>query len=139
MICVFVRGSLVFSRILNPNTPLAGSMLSKLHANINLGFKFDQIRCFLSLKISSKIWYKKIHVIFILFLFLHFRPRMTSPMHFYQTFLHVVQVTLSFLLMLIFMTYNYCLCSAVVVGAAIGYFLFGWKKSVIVDITEHCH
>lgn len=64
---------------------------------------------------------------------------MTSPMHFYQTFLHVLQVTLSFLLMLIFMTYNLWLCSAVVIGAAIGYFLFGWKKSVIVDITEHCH
>lgn len=67
------------------------------------------------------------------------RPKMTSIMHIYQTFLHLVQVTLSFLLMLIFMTYNVWLCLGVVIGAAIGYFLFGWKKSVIVDITEHCH
>lgn len=66
-------------------------------------------------------------------------PKMTSMMHIYQTFLHLIQVTLSFLLMLIFMTYNVWLCLGVVVGAAIGYFLFGWKKSVIVDITEHCH
>lgn len=67
------------------------------------------------------------------------RPTMLSAMHLFQTFLHIVQVTLSFLLMLIFMTYNTWLCLAVVLGAALGYFLFGWKKSVIVDVTEHCH
>ncbi|XP_050084946.1 high affinity copper uptake protein 1 isoform X1 [Anopheles aquasalis] len=66
-------------------------------------------------------------------------PTMLSIMHLFQTLLHIVQVTLSFLLMLIFMTYNTWLCLAVVLGAALGYFLFGWKKSVIVDVTEHCH
>lgn len=66
-------------------------------------------------------------------------PTMLSLMHLYQTLLHILQVTLSFLLMLIFMTYNTWLCLAVVLGAALGYFLFGWKKSVIVDVTEHCH
>lgn len=66
-------------------------------------------------------------------------PTMLSVMHLFQTFLHILQVTLSFLLMLIFMTYNTWLCVAVVLGAALGYFLFGWKKSVIVDVTEHCH
>uniref|UniRef100_A0A1Q3FWM0 Copper transport protein n=1 Tax=Culex tarsalis TaxID=7177 RepID=A0A1Q3FWM0_CULTA len=66
-------------------------------------------------------------------------PTMLSVMHLFQTFLHIVQVTLTFLLMLIFMTYNTWLCLAVVLGAALGYFLFGWKKSVIVDVTEHCH
>ncbi|EAT34445.1 AAEL013309-PA [Aedes aegypti] len=66
-------------------------------------------------------------------------PTMLSTMHLFQTFLHILQVTLSFLLMLIFMTYNTWLCIAVVLGAALGYFLFGWKKSVIVDVTEHCH
>ncbi|XP_058824257.1 high affinity copper uptake protein 1 isoform X2 [Topomyia yanbarensis] len=67
------------------------------------------------------------------------QPTMLSIMHLYQTFLHILQVTLSFLLMLIFMTYNTWLCVAVVLGAALGYFLFGWKKSVVVDVTEHCH
>lgn len=66
-------------------------------------------------------------------------PTMLSAMHFYQTLLHILQVTVSFLLMLIFMTYNVWLCLAVVIGAAGGYFLFGWRKSVIVDVTEHCH
>ncbi|XP_049955509.1 high affinity copper uptake protein 1-like isoform X2 [Schistocerca serialis cubense] len=64
---------------------------------------------------------------------------MFSSMHFFQTFLHIVQVVLSYFLMLIFMTYNVWLCLGVVIGAALGYFLFGWKKSVIVDVTEHCH
>ncbi|KAJ6648892.1 High affinity copper uptake protein 1 [Pseudolycoriella hygida] len=67
------------------------------------------------------------------------QPTMLSAMHVYQTLLHILQVTVSFLLMLIFMTYNVWLCLAVVIGAAGGYFLFGWRKSVIVDVTEHCH
>lgn len=66
-------------------------------------------------------------------------PTMLSLNHLFQTFLHIIQVTLSFMLMLIFMTYNVWLCMAVVLGAAVGYFLFCWKKSVIVDVTEHCH
>lgn len=37
------------------------------------------------------------------------------------------------------MTYNIWLCLAVLFGATLGYFLFGWKKSVVVDVTEHCH
>ncbi|XP_043463620.1 high affinity copper uptake protein 1 isoform X2 [Leptopilina heterotoma] len=67
------------------------------------------------------------------------QPTMLSWMHTFQTFLHIIQIVLSYFLMLIFMTYNVWLCFAVVLGAAIGYFLFGWKKSVIVDVTEHCH
>ncbi|KYN36554.1 High affinity copper uptake protein 1 [Trachymyrmex septentrionalis] len=67
------------------------------------------------------------------------QPTMMSWMHLFQTFLHIIQIVLSYFLMLIFMTYNVWLCCAVVSGAAVGYFLFGWKKSVIVDVTEHCH
>ncbi|KAJ8920406.1 hypothetical protein NQ315_005272 [Exocentrus adspersus] len=66
-------------------------------------------------------------------------PTMISKIHFLQTFLHMIQMILSYFLMLIFMTYNVWLCIAVVAGAGVGYFLFGWKKSVIVDVTEHCH
>ncbi|XP_077478398.1 high affinity copper uptake protein 1 [Stigmatopora argus] len=65
--------------------------------------------------------------------------RMLSPAHFLQTLLHVVQVVVSYLLMLVFMTYNAYLCAAVAVGAGMGYFLFSWRKAVVVDITEHCH
>ncbi|XP_071948347.1 high affinity copper uptake protein 1-like [Antedon mediterranea] len=65
--------------------------------------------------------------------------RWLSGAHFLQTFLHIVQVTISYFLMLIFMTYNGWLCISVALGAGFGYFLFGWKKAIVVDINEHCH
>lgn len=67
------------------------------------------------------------------------RYRMINSHHFLQTFLHIVQVTVSYFLMLIFMTYNVWLCISVVLGAGVGFFVFGWRKAVVVDITEHCH
>lgn len=68
-----------------------------------------------------------------------FRLNMMSKDHCCQTVLHLLQVVLSYCLMLIFMTYNVWLCLAVALGSAAGYFLFGWRKSSVVDITEHCH
>lgn len=65
--------------------------------------------------------------------------KMCSLSHFLQTLLQVVQVVVSYLLMLVFMTYNGYLCIAVALGSGAGYFLFSWKKAVVVDITEHCH
>ncbi|XP_072488581.1 high affinity copper uptake protein 1 [Notamacropus eugenii] len=65
--------------------------------------------------------------------------QMLSFPHLLQTVLHVIQVVISYFLMLIFMTYNGYLCIAVAAGAGTGYFLFSWKKAVVVDITEHCH
>ncbi|KAH8312855.1 hypothetical protein KR044_013218, partial [Drosophila immigrans] len=47
-----------------------------------------------------------------------------APMHCYQTMLHMLQVAISFMLMLVFMTFNVWLCLAVVLGAGLGYFLF---------------
>uniref|UniRef100_A0A3Q3JV61 Copper transport protein n=2 Tax=Monopterus albus TaxID=43700 RepID=A0A3Q3JV61_MONAL len=65
--------------------------------------------------------------------------RMLSHAHFLQTLLHIIQVVVSYFLMLVFMTYNGYLCIAVAAGAGMGYFLFSWKKAIVVDITEHCH
>ncbi|XP_069119644.1 high affinity copper uptake protein 1-like isoform X2 [Argopecten irradians] len=64
---------------------------------------------------------------------------MLSGSHFIQTFLHMLQVFVSYCLMLVFMTYNAWLCIAVILGAAAGYFLFGWRRSIVVDLNEHCH
>ncbi|XP_045455589.1 high affinity copper uptake protein 1-like isoform X1 [Melitaea cinxia] len=66
-------------------------------------------------------------------------PTMLSVEHAWQTILHGIQVLVSYMLMLVFMTYNTWLCAAVVLGSATGYFLFGWRESVVVDFTEHCH
>lgn len=65
--------------------------------------------------------------------------QMLSLPHMAQTVLHIFQVVTSYFLMLIFMSYNAYLCIAVAAGAGTGYFLFSWKKAVVVDITEHCH
>jgi len=63
-----------------------------------------------------------------------------SRAHLIQTFLQFIQVWLSYFLMLIFMTYNTWLCLSVSLGAAAGYFLFGWKKTAVMDLGgEHCH
>lgn len=64
---------------------------------------------------------------------------MLSLAHVLQTVLHSIQVVVSYFLMLVFMTYNGYLCIAVAAGAGFGYFVFSWKKAVVVDITEHCH
>jgi len=67
------------------------------------------------------------------------RPHPFSVSHTLQTFLHMVQIFISYLLMLIFMTYNVWLALAVILGAGAGYFVSGWRKQTIVDINEHCH
>jgi solute carrier family 31 (copper transporter), member 1 len=61
-----------------------------------------------------------------------------SPGHMIQTVFHLVQSTVSYLLMLVFMTYNVWLCLALILGLGVGYFCFGWKKTTVVDVNEHC-
>jgi copper transporter 1 len=67
------------------------------------------------------------------------RSSILSCSHLLQTLLHILQIVISYFLMLIFMTYNVWLCIAVALGAGLGYFAFGWKRALIVDINEHCH
>lgn len=67
------------------------------------------------------------------------RSRMLTCAHLVQTLLHIVQVIVSYCLMLVFMTYNVWLCLAVALGAGVGYFVFAWKRAVVVDMNEHCH
>ncbi|XP_022817362.1 high affinity copper uptake protein 1 [Spodoptera litura] len=63
---------------------------------------------------------------------------MFSSGHVIQTLLHFLQSTASYTLMLVFMTYNVWLCIALVLGLAVGYFFFGWRKNTVVDVNEHC-
>lgn len=67
------------------------------------------------------------------------RELLTHKIHIIQTVLHFMQVTLSYCLMLIVMTFNVWLVLAVVVGAAFGYFFFGWIRQRSIDVAEHCH
>ena len=68
------------------------------------------------------------------------RIAMCSGWHWLQAFLHMIQVFISYCLMLIFMTFNAWLCIAVCVGAGIGYLLFGWMRSRMTSSSnEHCN
>lgn len=67
------------------------------------------------------------------------KTSMTSASHYIQTALHALQLVISYFLMLIVMTYNVWLFLSVVLGCTVGYFLFGWQKGFLFDITEHCH
>ncbi|XP_052901005.1 high affinity copper uptake protein 1 [Anopheles moucheti] len=67
------------------------------------------------------------------------RQALLSRMHLVQTLLHLLQVSVSYILMLIVMTYNCWLCLAVVLGAMCGYYVFGWVRNSSVDPTEHCN
>lgn len=67
------------------------------------------------------------------------KTSMWSKVHLLQTILHFLQIILSYFLMLIFMTYNVWLCLAVALGDTVGFFIFGWRRSVVMDVSDHCH
>ncbi|XP_065830156.1 protein SLC31A2-like [Oscarella lobularis] len=55
--------------------------------------------------------------------------RSTSwPLHAIQTFLHVIEVLVSFSLMLVVMTCNAWLFLSIVLGSTLGYFVFGKRR-----------
>jgi len=59
--------------------------------------------------------------------------------HVLQSLLHVLQVAMSYTLMLGFMTFNVWICISILFGVGLGYFTFCWRKLSVVDVTEHCH
>ena len=60
-------------------------------------------------------------------------------LHLLQSLLHMIQVTISYSLMMVFMTFNVWLCVAVVLGAGLGYLMFGWKHKHTAESLEHCN
>ncbi|XP_058444377.1 high affinity copper uptake protein 1-like [Malaya genurostris] len=67
------------------------------------------------------------------------RYHLTSKLHVIQSVLHLIQVSVSYVLMLIVMTFNLWLCLAVVSGAAVGYYFFGWFRQSTLDPNECCN
>ncbi|XP_003743092.1 high affinity copper uptake protein 1 [Galendromus occidentalis] len=65
--------------------------------------------------------------------------KITSTSHLSQTAIYVVQLTLGYLLMLLFMYFNVWICLAVILGASTGYFLFGWQANPSqITAGDHC-
>ncbi|XP_002736582.1 high affinity copper uptake protein 1-like [Saccoglossus kowalevskii] len=57
----------------------------------------------------------------------HTHMGICSSAHALLTILHLLQVILAYALMLTFMTYNGWLCLSILLGATVGYLIFGWK------------
>lgn len=64
----------------------------------------------------------------IVFLFSLYKQRLFSSDHFLQTLLFGLQLCISYILMLVFMTFSIWLCLAVCLGTATGYLLFGARE-----------
>lgn len=68
------------------------------------------------------------------------RYQMFSKCHLIQTALHILQMAISYILMLVVMTFNVWLFLAVILGFGAGYFVCGWWHcGPVVDPNEHCH
>lgn len=72
------------------------------------------------------------------FFFCKFRQLLTQKIHLIQTLMHMIQVTVSYALMLIVMTYNVWLVLAVILGATVGFFFFGWIRQRSIDVADNC-
>lgn len=66
------------------------------------------------------------------------KDRILNKVHIIQALLHIIQMTISYGLMLVAMTYNYWLFLSLVVGFGFGYLFFGWIRSNVIDRNEHC-
>lgn len=55
-----------------------------------------------------------------------------------QTSLHTIQTALGFLLMLAAMSYNLCIIFAIILGVAVGYYIF-YRSYNEVESIESCH
>ncbi|XP_063710862.1 protein SLC31A2-like [Symsagittifera roscoffensis] len=65
-------------------------------------------------------------------------PKIFSSEHLMQTVLHLIQMSLGYLLMLVVMTFNVWLFVAVIFGYTVGFFLFGWWCASDPTKHEHC-
>uniref|UniRef100_A0A336L827 Copper transport protein n=1 Tax=Culicoides sonorensis TaxID=179676 RepID=A0A336L827_CULSO len=67
-----------------------------------------------------------------------FKEGALNTPHIIQTFLYLIQMTFSYTLMLIVMTFNWWLFFAVLFGAMLGYFVFGWIRQKQIDAETCC-
>ncbi|XP_065830155.1 high affinity copper uptake protein 1-like [Oscarella lobularis] len=65
-------------------------------------------------------------------------PKIGWRDHSIQTLLHLVQITVAYVLMLAFMTYNGWLCIALLLGSAFGYLVFAKSREEFADQSD-CH
>ncbi|KAL4236433.1 hypothetical protein ACF0H5_004818 [Mactra antiquata] len=67
------------------------------------------------------------------------RHSIKSKEHLVQTVLYITELLVSYLLMLIVMTYNVWVFVVTVLGITLGYFLLAWHKEFNPSCAEECH
>lgn len=65
--------------------------------------------------------------------------RMLSIAHIVQTALHMLQIFMSYLLMLAFMLFNIWISLSVILGAGVGYFIIGARKVTAFSVYDEDH
>lgn len=66
------------------------------------------------------------------------KDKMFGKAHLVQSLLHIIQMVVSYGLMLVVMTFNSWLFMSVILGLGVGYFLFGWIRGSVIDKNENC-
>lgn len=67
------------------------------------------------------------------------RSRRRIAFHLIQAQLHLVQVTVGYMLMLVAMTYNAWLFISLVIGATLGYLIFNYHSIFVDNLHNPCH
>ncbi|VDP92021.1 unnamed protein product [Echinostoma caproni] len=65
--------------------------------------------------------------------------RFCDGLHLLQTFLHMIQMFISYMLMLIVMTYNVYMLIAVLLGFTLGYYIFSRNRPLMLRSPQCCH
>lgn len=60
-------------------------------------------------------------------------------LHLIQTSLHLIQITVGYMLMLVAMTFNAWLFISLVLGASLGYLLFNFRDVFSEELHDPCH
>lgn len=68
-----------------------------------------------------------------------FKESALSKAHIVQSIMYLIQLTVSYLLMLVAMTFNLWLFIAIIAGAFCGYFTFGWVRQRTIDDADCCN
>lgn len=68
-----------------------------------------------------------------------FKESVLNKAHIIQSLMYLIQLTVSYLLMLIAMTFNLYLFIAIIGGAFCGYFTFGWVRQRTIDDSDCCN
>ena len=141
----WVREYLYYKAVTDAKTRAAAK--AQLHASESNGgvatSQFD-IQAQVEAKASELLRYTKPYMVHLMTLTIMAVMVTRLPLidHVIQSIMHMLQVFISYMLMLAFMTYNVWIGLALVIGSGVGYFMFSGripKTMAVSKLSEHCH